>query len=92
MRIQARIFLVISILVLAVVSVQVWFHIRQMRAVEQSLGAVATAVGRDILKSEIEAVRKLSVDRWSVLPQGGEGGEAEIPHGDRGAGGGDRRR
>ncbi len=75
MRIQAQIFLVISILVLAVVSVQVWFHIRQMRAVEQSLGAVATAVGRDILKSEIEAVRRLGVDRWSVSPADSEDGE-----------------
>jgi signal transduction histidine kinase len=54
MRIQARIFLVVSILILALVSVQVWLHFRQMRAVEKSLGVVATAVGRDLLTRELE--------------------------------------
>ena len=54
MRIQARIFLVVSILILALVGVQVWLHVRQMRAVEEALGQVATSVGRGLLTSTLE--------------------------------------
>ena len=59
MRIQTRIFLVFSILMVALIGLQVWMHIRQMRAVERSLGGVATAVGREMLTREIEVLKRI---------------------------------
>ncbi len=61
MRIQTRIFLVLSLLVLAVVGVQVWLHYRQMQAVERSLGTVATSVGRDLLTRQMEVIERLGL-------------------------------
>ena len=59
MRIQTRIFLMLSLLVLAVVGVHVWLHYRQMKAVERSLGSVATSIGRDMLTRQLEVVERL---------------------------------
>ncbi len=61
MRIQTRIFLVLSLLVLAVVGVQVWLHYRQMQAVERSLGTVATSVGKDLLTRQLEVIERLGL-------------------------------
>jgi signal transduction histidine kinase len=63
MRIQTRIFLMLSLLVLAVVGVQVWLHYRQMKAVERSLGSVATSIGRDMLTRRLEVVERLGMGR-----------------------------
>jgi len=63
MRIQTRIFLMLSLLVLAVVGVQVWLHYRQMKAVERSLGTVATSIGRDMLRRQLEVVERLGMAR-----------------------------
>lgn len=49
MRIQTRLFLGTALLVLALMATQWWLHLRQLRAVESELGAVAAAVGKDIL-------------------------------------------
>lgn len=73
MRIQTRIFLVLSLLVLAVVGVQVWLHYRQMQAVEQSLGKVATSVGREILTREIDFIDRLGLIHQTVGEEIGEG-------------------
>ena len=61
MRIQTRIFLVLSLLVLAVVGVQLWLHYRQMQAVERSLGSVATSVGKDLLTRQMEVIERLGL-------------------------------
>ncbi len=61
MRIQTRIFLVLSLLVLAVVGVQVWLHYRQMQAVERSLGTVATSIGKDLLTRQMEVIERLGL-------------------------------
>ncbi len=50
MRIQTRLFLGTALLVLTLMAVQWWLHLRQMRAMEAELGAVAAAVGKDILQ------------------------------------------
>lgn len=73
MRIQTRIFLVLSLLVLAVVGVQVWLHYRQMQAVEQSLGKVATTVGREILTREIDFIDRLALVHQTVEGEAGDG-------------------
>jgi signal transduction histidine kinase len=66
MRIQTRIFLMLSLLVLAVVGVQVWLHYRQIKAVERSLGTVATSIGRDVLARQLEVVEQLGMDRETI--------------------------
>ena len=50
MRIQTRLFLGTALLVLALMATQWWLHLRQLRAMEAELGAVAASVGKDILK------------------------------------------
>jgi signal transduction histidine kinase len=50
MRIQTRLFLGTALLVLALMAVQWWLHLRQLRAMEAELGAVAASVGKDILQ------------------------------------------
>jgi signal transduction histidine kinase len=50
MRIQTRLFVGTAVLVLALTAVQWWLHLRQLRAVETELGAVAASVGKDILQ------------------------------------------
>jgi signal transduction histidine kinase len=50
MRIQTRLFLGTAVLVLALTAAQWWLHQRQLRAMESELAAVATSVGRDLLK------------------------------------------
>jgi len=50
MRIQTRLFLGTALLVLALTAAQWWLHLRQLRAVEAELGAVAASVGKDILQ------------------------------------------
>ncbi|MCU0303877.1 MAG: HAMP domain-containing histidine kinase [Thermoanaerobaculales bacterium] len=49
MRIQTRLFLGTGLLVLALVAAQWWLQRRQLEAVGEGLGAVAEAVGRDLL-------------------------------------------
>lgn len=49
MRIQTRLFLGTALLVLALMATQWWLHLRQLRAMEAELGAVAASVGKDIL-------------------------------------------
>ncbi len=51
----------LSLLVLAVVGVQVWLHYRQMQAVERSLGTVATSIGRDLLTRQLEVIGRLDL-------------------------------
>ncbi len=72
MRIQTRIFLVLSLLVLAVVGVQMWLHYRQMKAVERSLGSVATSIGRDMLTRQLEVVEKLGMVTETIVGSDGE--------------------
>lgn len=72
MRIQTRIFLVLSLLVLAVVGVQVWLHYRQMQAVEQSLGKVATSVGRELLTREIDFIDRLGIVQKVGVAEAGD--------------------
>jgi len=50
MRIQTRLFLGTALLVLALMATQWWLHLRQLRAMEAELGAVAASVGKDILQ------------------------------------------
>jgi len=50
MRIQTRLFLGTALLVLTLMATQWWLHLRQLRAMEAELGAVAASVGKDILK------------------------------------------
>lgn len=50
MRLQTRLFLGTAALVLALMATQWWLHLRQLRAVETALDAVAASVGRDILE------------------------------------------
>ena len=50
MRIQTRLFLGTAMLVLTLMATQWWLHLRQLRAMEAELGAVAASVGKDILK------------------------------------------
>jgi signal transduction histidine kinase len=50
MRIQTRLFLGTALLVLTLTAAQWWLHLRQLRAVEAELGAVAASVGKDILQ------------------------------------------
>ena len=50
MRIQTRLFLGTALLVLSLTAAQWWLHLRQLRAVESELGAVAASVGKDILQ------------------------------------------
>jgi len=51
MRIQTRLFLGTALLVLALMAVQWWLHVRQLRAVESELGVVAASVGKDIIRA-----------------------------------------
>lgn len=67
MRIQTRLFLVIGALVLALVGIQLWLHQRQLRAVEQGLGLVATSVGRDLLEWHFAADGEVPPDGKTVL-------------------------
>ncbi len=76
MRIQTRIFLMLSLLVLAVVGVQVWLHYRQMQAVERSLGTVATSIGRDLLTRQLEVIERLG-----LIPEPVAGDGEECPDG-----------
>jgi len=50
MRIQTRLFLGTALLVLALMATQWWLHLRQLRAMEAELGAVAASVGKDMLQ------------------------------------------
>jgi len=52
MRIQTRLFLGTAALVLALVGVQWWLHARQLRAIEDQLGEVATTVGAQLLGTD----------------------------------------
>jgi signal transduction histidine kinase len=49
MRIQTRLFLGTTLLVLSLMLVQWWIHERQMKAIEREIGTVATSVGRHFL-------------------------------------------
>ncbi|MCP4895383.1 MAG: HAMP domain-containing histidine kinase [bacterium] len=52
MRIQARLFLGTTILVLSLMAVQWWVHVRQVRAIQNELGSIATSVGRHFLMAD----------------------------------------
>lgn len=62
----------LSLLVLAVVGVQVWLHNRQMQAVERSLGTMATSIGKDLLMREMEIIDRLGIVREEVVAETGE--------------------
>ncbi|MEE4271132.1 MAG: HAMP domain-containing sensor histidine kinase [Thermoanaerobaculales bacterium] len=51
MKLQTRLFLGTAVLVLTLVAVQWWLHLRQLRIVEGQLGEVAASVGKDILQA-----------------------------------------
>ncbi len=53
MRIQTRLFLGTAALVLALMAVQWWLHVRQLRAIERDLATVATSVGKGILTGDL---------------------------------------
>jgi signal transduction histidine kinase len=64
MRIQTRLFLGTAALVLALVGVQWWLHARQLRAIEEQLGEVATTVGARLLASDPGVlVERINLDR-----------------------------
>jgi signal transduction histidine kinase len=54
MRIQTRLFLGTAALVLALMAVQWWFHLRQLAAIERGFGTVATTVGHRILTEDFQ--------------------------------------
>jgi signal transduction histidine kinase len=49
MRIQARLFLGTAVLVLALMGIQWWLHVRQLSAIQRNLGEVASTVGAEVL-------------------------------------------
>jgi signal transduction histidine kinase len=49
MRIQARLFLGTAVLVLALMGIQWWLHVRQLGAIQRNLGDVASTVGAEML-------------------------------------------
>ncbi len=84
MRIQTRLFLGTALLVLALMATQWWLHLRQLRAMEAELGAVAASVGKDILQfgpnpfvreGDREAHRMVWVDGQEI--EGGDGVRVE---------------
>jgi signal transduction histidine kinase len=83
MRIQTRLFLGTAMLVLALMATQWWLHLRQLRAMEAELGAVAASVGKDILQfgpaTMLPALKKEAhemvwVDGEGVEPEEDSGG------------------
>ncbi len=62
MRIQTRLFLGTAFLVLALVAVQWWLHLTQLRAIERELGAVAATVGKDLLSHNLTFIAKSDVE------------------------------
>lgn len=65
MRIQTRLFLGTALLVLALVGVQWWLHLRQLRAIERELGAVAATVGKDLLSHDVAFIARPDSDGTS---------------------------
>jgi signal transduction histidine kinase len=60
MRIQTRLFLGTAALVLALMAVQWWLHLRQLGTIERGIGSVATAVGQRFLAEDFQVfVRQL---------------------------------
>jgi len=73
MRIQARLFLGTALLVLALMGVQWWLHVQQLRALEQQLATVATSVSEGLLTGEVHPV----VNRFfTATTSGGDAGDA----------------
>lgn len=72
MQIRTRLFLGTAGLVLALTAVQLVLHVRQVRAIERTLGAVATSVGRGMLENHfVTAVAKSvppGADVWIQSP------------------------
>ena len=56
MRIQTRLFFGTAALVLALMAVQWWLHVRQLRSIERDLARVATSVGKEILSGDLMVV------------------------------------
>lgn len=56
MGIQTRLFLGTALIVVTLTATQWWLHRRQLTAIEQELGVVATAVGRGILDDQVEVL------------------------------------
>ncbi len=52
MRIQVRLFVGTALLVLALMAVQWWLHLRQLQAMQRELAQVATTVGERLLTGE----------------------------------------
>jgi len=82
MRIQTRLFLGTALLVLALTAAQWWLHLRQLRAVEAELGAVAASVGKDILQfgPEVLMPRLNHATHGMVWVDGGEIDGAQTQH------------
>ena len=69
MRIQTRLFLGTAALVLALVAVQWWLHLRQLGTIERGIGSVATAVGQRILAEDFQVfVQQLDSIHASEAP------------------------
>lgn len=54
MRIRTRLFLGTAALVLALVALQFWLQLRQLRAVEGEIARVATSIGRGLLMTDVD--------------------------------------
>ena len=80
MRIQTRLFLGTAMLVLTLMATQWWLHLRQLRAMEAELGAVAASVGKDILRFGPETLMRdfNQETHGMVWVEGGEIDGAEI--------------
>jgi signal transduction histidine kinase len=74
MRIQTRLFLGTALLVLALMGLQFWLYVRQLRSIEDDLTRVATTVGKGILTE----------DFFGPLSKGVEGGDGIGPYGQPG--------
>ncbi len=82
MRIQTRLFLGTALLVLALMAVQWWLHLRQLRTLEAELGAVAASVGKDMLSfgSDIALTAPHVAGQEMVWVDGGCENTDEVAH------------
>jgi signal transduction histidine kinase len=65
MQIQTRLFLGTAALVLALMAVQWWLHVRQLSAVERGLGTVAVTVGQRILGQDFQVFMHQLEPGWN---------------------------
>ncbi len=53
MRIRSQLFIGVSILVLSLLAIQWWIHVRQLRILEEELSDVATSVGEALILGDV---------------------------------------